>query len=74
MEEKKLVIEGLIDFIKDSYEWDTPSKGGAKKVYFDILGNPKDAGVKVERIKYLQKLAVGEINIDEYNEIVEKIK
>ena len=54
----------------DSYEWDTPSKGGAKKVYCDLLNNPKDAGVKVERIKLLQKLAVGEINIDEYNEKV----
>ena len=58
----------------DSYEWDTPSKGGSKKIYFDILNNPKDAGIKVERIKLLQKLAVGEINLEDYNQKVVDIK
>ena len=58
----------------DSLEFGTPAKGGSHKVYGYLLNNPHGIGVKVERIKYLQKLAVGEISLDEYNEIVEKIK
>ena len=57
--------------LPDSISWGTASKGSAKKVYFDIIKSPKDAGTKVMRIKILEKLALGEIDIDEYNKIVE---
>ena len=57
----------------DSYEWETPSKGGAKKVYGDMLNGYTQMGIKVERMKILQKLALGEIDINKYNEEVIKV-
>ena len=60
--------------LPDSISWGTASKGSAKKVYFDIIKSPKDAGTKVARIKLLERLALDIIDIDKYNEECEKIK
>lgn len=70
MEETKQIIENKDP---DSLEWGTPAKGGAHKVYGDILNSPRDMGIKVERKKLLNKLASGEIDFNKYNEEVNKI-
>ena len=63
MEETKQIIENKDP---DSLEWGTPAKGGGHKVYGDILNNPKEMGIKVTRMKLLQRLSVGEIDLDTY--------
>ena len=62
------------DINTDSISFGSASKGSAKKIYGNILTGAKDMGIKVYRIKLLERLALGEIDINKYNEEVEKIK
>jgi hypothetical protein len=45
---------------RDSIEWGTPSKGGACKVYLDLMGDPKANEAIIAEAKRLQALATGQ--------------
>lgn len=51
----------VITELPDSICWGTPGAGSAKKVYGDIMKNPIEMAIKVERMKLLEDLALGRI-------------
>lgn len=58
----------------DSLSWGSAAKGTQKKVYGNIEDDPVAMGLKVARIKLLEKFALGEIDWNVYKELVKDLQ